>query len=162
LQRAGDALADFSVCVALAPDRAECYYNRALAHVALDHREAALQDYDQALRLEPRVGRASFNRGVLHLQANHGEQARADFRRALRNGIEPATIHYHLALVALAEDDREAAQASLDEALRHNPGHEQARELREALKPPAHPDARKSGPPATRRHQPSDRFNPSR
>jgi tetratricopeptide (TPR) repeat protein len=139
LQHPRDALADFSACIALAPERGECYYNRALAHVSLGQTESALRDYDQALRLEPHLARAAFNRGALHLEAKHYAQARADFQRALRDGIDPATIHYHLALVAVAEDDRQAARSHLDEALRHNASHEQARHLREILKPRAIP-----------------------
>jgi serine/threonine protein kinase len=132
LQRPRDALADFNACIALAPERSECYYIRALAHASLDQTESALRDYDQALQLEPHLARAAFNRGILHLQDKHYEQARADFQRALRDGVDPATIHYHLALVALAEGDPRTAHSHLEEALRYNPNHEQARRLHEA------------------------------
>src|SRR6202044_545703 len=48
-----DAVNAFRVCVALAPDRAECYYNRALAHAALNHGDEASRDYHRAVSLDP-------------------------------------------------------------------------------------------------------------
>ena len=53
LRRFEDAVNAFRVCVALAPDRAECYYNRALAHAALGHVGPAGLDHDRATRLDP-------------------------------------------------------------------------------------------------------------
>ncbi len=45
------ALRAFDVCVALAPDTAQCYYNRARAHAALGHAEMARRDDEHARRL---------------------------------------------------------------------------------------------------------------
>ncbi|MHB1562345.1 MAG: protein kinase domain-containing protein, partial [Isosphaeraceae bacterium] len=45
------ALRAFDVCVALAPDIAPCYYNRARAHAALGHTELARRDDEHARRL---------------------------------------------------------------------------------------------------------------
>lgn len=42
-----------SVCIALAPDRGECFYNRALAQQALGERSRALSDFNRALELTP-------------------------------------------------------------------------------------------------------------
>ncbi len=47
------ALAAFSACVALAPDRAECFYNRGLAYRALGNEELAERDLARALQLDP-------------------------------------------------------------------------------------------------------------
>ncbi|WP_026012014.1 tetratricopeptide repeat protein [Singulisphaera acidiphila] len=48
-----DAVNAFRVCTALAPDRAEPFYNRALARAALGHTARASQDFDRALKLNP-------------------------------------------------------------------------------------------------------------
>jgi serine/threonine protein kinase len=48
-----DAVSAFRVCIALAPDRAECFYNRALAYAALGQTPKASWDYDRAGQLDP-------------------------------------------------------------------------------------------------------------
>jgi serine/threonine protein kinase len=47
-----DAVTAFGVCIGAAPDKAGCYYNRALAFTALGERDAAARDYEQAQRLD--------------------------------------------------------------------------------------------------------------
>lgn len=47
------ALNVFYACVALAPRSANCFYNRALAHAALEQRQDALDDLRRALKLQP-------------------------------------------------------------------------------------------------------------
>lgn len=51
--RYDEALVAFRVCVALAPDLAECYYNRALALAALGRDAEAARDFDRAGTLDP-------------------------------------------------------------------------------------------------------------
>lgn len=63
-----EALSAFSVCVALAPDQAECFYNRAVTLTALNLRGAALNDYDRAVRLDPKLSAAVQNRAALREQ----------------------------------------------------------------------------------------------
>ncbi|HZZ29218.1 MAG TPA: protein kinase [Pirellulales bacterium] len=48
-----DALSAANVCVALAPNRAECYFNRALCQEALHHEAEASVDFDRASQLDP-------------------------------------------------------------------------------------------------------------
>jgi tetratricopeptide (TPR) repeat protein len=47
------ALAAFSACIAIRPDRAECYLNRGLAYQALDCGELAAHDFAAARQLDP-------------------------------------------------------------------------------------------------------------
>ena len=53
LRRYDDAVNAFRVCIALAPDRAEFFYNRALAYSALDRTVEAARDYARAFSLDP-------------------------------------------------------------------------------------------------------------
>ena len=53
LCRYQDAVNAFRVCIALAPNQAECFYNRALAHTALNHTTEASRDYARAFSLAP-------------------------------------------------------------------------------------------------------------
>jgi serine/threonine protein kinase/TolA-binding protein len=64
-----EALNAFSVCVALSPDQAECFFNRALVLTALHQTEEALLDYDRALKLDPTLTAAAANRQALRSRA---------------------------------------------------------------------------------------------
>jgi tetratricopeptide (TPR) repeat protein len=133
LQHWDQALAAFSICIALAPDNADCYYNRALVHTALRQPDKAIDDYGLALKHNPRLASAALNRGTLYYQKNQLAESATDLRRALACGADAATTLYNLALVQLAQRDRQAAVGSLEQALRQNPDHNEARELRERL-----------------------------
>jgi tetratricopeptide (TPR) repeat protein len=65
LQHFESALVSASICVALDPSRAECYYNRALCHEALAQNEEALSDFNQTLKLDADFAPASLARDVL-------------------------------------------------------------------------------------------------
>jgi tetratricopeptide (TPR) repeat protein len=56
--RYGDALIAFHACVALAPDRAWCFYDRALAYRALGRLDQAQHDFDAARCLDPTLAAA--------------------------------------------------------------------------------------------------------
>ncbi len=119
----------FDICVALADDKAECYYNRARAETAAGNHEDALRDYDHALRLDPRMGFAALNRGVILYGAKRYKEAIANFERALEIGADPILAHYNLALAYHAEGARDAARESLANVLRIDPRHKEARRL---------------------------------
>lgn len=70
LARYDEALNAFSICVALAPRQAECYYNRGLALTSLGRKPDALLDYDRALQLDPTLAAAAANRDALRRQDN--------------------------------------------------------------------------------------------
>ncbi len=64
LNRYDDALSAFRICIALAPDRAECFYNCALAHAALGHTADAERNYTRAVSLDPTLATAPLDRGA--------------------------------------------------------------------------------------------------
>ncbi len=131
-QRYEEAETAFSVCVALAPDSAACYYNRALALAA--HGDAAAEkDYDRALALDPHLASATLNRGVLKLQKGRLDEAETDLNLAVAEGADPAGVHYNRALVYQARHDSRAALDCLAQALRHNPNHKGALDLQARL-----------------------------
>jgi serine/threonine protein kinase/Flp pilus assembly protein TadD len=130
-----EAVHSFGVALALAPSSPECYTNRGLAYMAWGKKEQARADYDRALALDPGAATARLNRGVLSYQEGRLAEAAADLERALRDGADPATGYYDLALVRLAARDEAAARRDLDRALAADPGHAEARALRERLSP---------------------------
>jgi serine/threonine protein kinase/Flp pilus assembly protein TadD len=97
--QSAEAVSAFTVCIALAPDSAACYHNRALARARSDP-SRALRDYDKALALDPRLAEAALNRGALHLQQGRFPEAEADLQRAQALGADPAAVRHNLALLA--------------------------------------------------------------
>ena len=53
LDRFGEAVAAFSVCIGANPNFADCFYNRGLSYLALDQRQNAARDLDRAIALDP-------------------------------------------------------------------------------------------------------------
>lgn len=110
LGRFDDAVEAFRVCIALAPDSAECFHNRALAYQAQDALELALADYDRALELSPDLPDARLNRGIVAFRLGRLDAALADLERAARTAKSQKTLELareNLALVRRARDDRQ-------------------------------------------------------
>jgi tetratricopeptide (TPR) repeat protein len=136
LGRFDDAVNAFSICVALAPEAAECYFNRASAREALGQADLARRDYGRALELDRSLTEAALNRGILNYSEGRYGEADSDLDRAQATASGRETlglIHYHRALVGLARGDRPSAIASLEAAMGH--GHEEARKLYKSLRP---------------------------
>jgi len=133
-----EALCSFSVCVALAPDRAWCFCNRGLAHQALEHLEQAVLDQNRALELEPTLGEAAFYRGQVRFQQGRYDFALADFLSALERGVSPAAVACEQARVHLTQGNPKAARDALKRAveadpLNISPEHKEARSLLDRL-----------------------------
>jgi eukaryotic-like serine/threonine-protein kinase len=64
LGRYQDAESAFRVCIALAPDRAECFYNHALALAALGRTALAARSYDRAVALDPALAAVPLDRSI--------------------------------------------------------------------------------------------------
>jgi serine/threonine protein kinase/tetratricopeptide (TPR) repeat protein len=128
-----DAVNSFSVCTALDPVSAECYFNRALANAARGRLERARVDYDRALEIRPGWSVAVLNRGVIYLSQKQFRKAAADFERALELGADPAAVHYNMALVNQAQHDRPSALTNVERAIRLRPDYHEAVQLRGQL-----------------------------
>ncbi len=136
LGRFEDALNAFRVCISLAHNPAECYFNRALAYEALGRTDEALRDYTRALQCDGHLTGAALNRGILHYAAGRYADAAVDLSRALATASgrdARGVILYNRALVKLACDDRTAALSDLKAATDY--GHAKARELYSRLEP---------------------------
>lgn len=89
LGRPEEAIAYFRTSLALAPDSAPCYYNRAVARESLRDDAGALRDYDRALGLDAAMVSALVNRGRLYRRLGQDVEAEADFERALELAETP-------------------------------------------------------------------------
>lgn len=131
-----EALDALRVCIALAPDRAQCYYNRGVILAALQRTDAALRDFDRALALEPDLAPALFERGKLRGLQGKLDLAAADLEHAIYAGAPAAATHVELARIHLARKDRAAASRAVQSALRANPAFAPALELSARLARP--------------------------
>jgi len=129
MQQYQDALRWFSVAVALAPASAECYYNRGLSLLALDHQDQACREFDKALELRPGFGAASLNRGHVYYLKKDFPKALIDFEHALKHGNDPVPAHYNLALCQLSLENSSEAIHHLREVLKLRPQHADAQQL---------------------------------
>jgi serine/threonine protein kinase/Tfp pilus assembly protein PilF len=127
------ALNGFSACVALAPQRAECYYNRALAHAAVGNIERAIADDGRALDLDPTLATAALHRARLYCRLRQFDDAEADLGRAQSAGADAASVHYTRAVLHLGRGDRSAALVQAQRTLDHQPDHAEARLLHNQL-----------------------------
>ncbi len=133
LERFDEALNAASVCVALSPTSAECFYNRGLAHQALAHDDAALDDFGRAIALDPKLPMAEI--GMARIKAKQGRYAEAlsDLSAALAHGADAAEAYYEMALVHAVSKDRSAALRDLEKALSENADYAPARWLKRKL-----------------------------
>lgn len=126
------ALIAASVCVALEPDKAPCYYNRGLIRKALGD-DDALADFDRALRLDPISTAALVERGKLLAERKQFTAALADFTTALKHGANPAEVHEQVARVQWAQGNTSDAADSVRRALAADPNYQPAIELNRQL-----------------------------
>jgi tetratricopeptide (TPR) repeat protein len=98
-QRVGAALQAFSICIALAPQRASAYYHRGLAHTQREDYAAALEDYSRALQLDPELAGAALNRGLVYAELTHYAAALKDLDYALIKGANPQQVRANRLLI---------------------------------------------------------------
>ena len=126
------ALIAASVCVALEPDKAPCYYNRALIRKALGE-DGAIADFDRALQLDPTATATLVERGKLLAEREKFTAALADFAAALKHGANPAEVHEQVARVQCAQGNISDAADSVRRALAADPNYQPAIELNRQL-----------------------------
>jgi eukaryotic-like serine/threonine-protein kinase len=98
-RRLAEAETAFTVCIALAPERAECYHNRARVRADRGDTSGALRDAEEAVRRAPELAEAVLNRGVLYLRQKRYAEAAVDLRRALELGANAETVRYNQGLL---------------------------------------------------------------
>lgn len=76
------AIADYDAAIALKPDHAKAYYNRALAHNRMGNNAAAIADYNASIEYNPNFAEAYFNRGITHYNLGDTDQAIVNLNQA--------------------------------------------------------------------------------
>lgn len=99
------------------PDRAESYFLRAQARVALGEHNAAIRDLSESLRCSPMQGAAYFARGWLWAMKRHYNLALRDLDDAMRFDPRAQTYLFRAYLWSVLGDDN-AALADCEHAIR--------------------------------------------
>ena len=84
------ALADLNRALAVDPQDALLYYNRATLYAERRDYRQAISDYDRALRIEPNLAEAWYNRGLCHIFLDDKAAAVSDLSKAGELGLYTA------------------------------------------------------------------------
>jgi|GEM_PF-617667 len=102
-------------------DNAEDYFNRGLAHGAVNRHEEAIADFSEAIRLKPDDAEAYYNRGFAYFKLNRHEEAIADYSEAIRLRPDFAEAYFGRGGVYFGVKRHEEAIADCSEAIRLRP-----------------------------------------
>ncbi len=84
------ALEDFNHALALDPNNAYIYYDRASLYLSLGNTSSAIEDYTTAIRLEPHLAEAYYNRGLVYYSQGDNNSATRDLGKAGELGLYDA------------------------------------------------------------------------
>lgn len=116
-----DAVASFSVCIALRPEFAYSHLNRGLAHLKARRPAEAEADFTRALELKPGWLPARINRGLVRDSLRRPKDAEGDYRAALSEPACPARVWFLRARVKRLLGDEVGYAADRAEGLKRQP-----------------------------------------
>ena len=105
---------DYSEAIALKPNSANAFYNRALAYKNLGHFEEAIGDYSEAIRIDSKHFQALNNRGMALRDMGRFKEAIVDFDRCIAVNPEFAECYWNKALTHLITGDYSVAGAPMN------------------------------------------------
>jgi tetratricopeptide (TPR) repeat protein len=115
------AYASFSEAIALSPDSAELYFNRAAADEKLARLRDADADYTKAIELDPEYREAYLGRGGLSLTRRRYEAAREDLTSAIEISPGDPTAYLERGRTLQRLDRPDEALADFDAAVKLSP-----------------------------------------
>lgn len=120
------AIKDYDRAIALAPENAGMYNDRAIAYKGRGDNERAFADYDRAIELDPKMAKAYFNRGIHFGQQGNYNKAIQDFERATALNTEYVEAFYMRGLMYALQRDYSGAIKDYDRAIALNPEYVEA------------------------------------
>jgi serine/threonine protein kinase/Tfp pilus assembly protein PilF len=115
----------YTACIALRPDIAVAYFNRASASLLGGQHEDALQDYARVLKLQPEWPWVRFNQAVSLSRLGKNQEALEALEEAGRQGQPSVSLHRLAAQLHQQLGDQEKALEQLELALRVTPSSSQ-------------------------------------
>lgn len=88
--KTASAMSDFDNALAVAPNNAYVYYDRAMLRMSEGDTAGAIEDYSTAIRLEPHLAEAYYNRGILYYNQGDKTSAQRDLGKAGELGLYDA------------------------------------------------------------------------
>lgn len=121
LQRFGDAVGCFNVCVALRPDYPQCWFSRGLAHLEAKNFRQASEDFTKAIELKPDMVDGYASRSIAFRELREYPQAIADLTAALEIKGCPSMVYFLRARVYRLMKKNAEAEADKAAGLREAP-----------------------------------------
>lgn len=116
-----EAIQEFNMAIASAPDMSEAYNDRGLAYFAIGENDKALADFDQAIELAPESGVSYSNRGAVYFSLGNDDEAMADLDKAIELSPRLAMAYHNRGLVYLDMGDADQAILDFDKAIEFTP-----------------------------------------
>jgi tetratricopeptide (TPR) repeat protein len=116
-----EAIRQFDMAIASAPDMSEAYNDRGLAYFAIGENDKALADFDKAIELTPNSGVSYSNRGAVYFSLGNDGQAIADLDKAIELSPGLAKAYHNRGLVYLSRGEADQAVLDFDQAIEFTP-----------------------------------------
>jgi len=116
-----EAIREFNIAIASAPDMGEAYNDRGLAYLAIGENDKALADFDKAIELIPGSGGPYSNRGAVYLSLGNYAQAVADLDKAIELSPNLAKAYHNRGLTYLGLGEADKAILDFDKAIELTP-----------------------------------------
>lgn len=111
----------YTACIALRPDIAVAYFNRASASLLGGQHEDAIQDYARVLKLQPDWPWVRFNQAVSLSRMGKNQEALEALEAAQEKGLPSVSLHRLAAQLHQQLGDQEEARKQQEMALRVTP-----------------------------------------
>lgn len=115
----------YTACIALRPDIAVAYFNRASASLLGGQHEDAVQDYARVLKLQPEWPWVRFNQAVSLSRLGKNQEALAALEEAQRQGQPSVSLHRLAAQLHQQLGEQQEALQQQEMALRVTPSSSQ-------------------------------------
>ncbi|MBM4070386.1 MAG: tetratricopeptide repeat protein [Planctomycetes bacterium] len=116
-----DALACYTVCIALEPDTAAALFFRGVVHLRQKDHALAEPDFTRVLALEPGNADAYFNRALARDGMGRTKDALADLDQGIALKTSPTRVYFARARLREKAGDRDGASEDRAEGLKREP-----------------------------------------
>jgi hypothetical protein len=90
--RYGDAIAEYTKAISLAPNKSLYYINRAKTYYRKEDYSLAIADLDKAISLDPQNSDAYFTRGIAYEVLGQNDKALSDFNKVIQLNNDPSVM----------------------------------------------------------------------